>query len=169
MELLTPDIGVVFWLAVVFLIVSFLLKKYAWGPILSALDAREKRIEEALRAAEAAREELRSLKQEQERLLEQAKQREQEIIAEAKKIKETIIEEAKEKARLTAQKIIAEAEQEAYLIKEKALSEFREYATSLVISLTETILRKELQDKKDHEKYIQRLLSETTIHVAGRN
>jgi len=55
------------------------------------------------------------------------------------------------------------------LIKEKALSDFREYATSLVISLTETILRKELKDRKDHEEYIQRLLSETTIHVAGRN
>jgi len=100
MELLTPDIGVVFWLAVIFLVVFFLLKKYAWGPILSALEAREKRIEEALRAAEAARNELRTLKQEQEKLLEQAKRQEQEIIAEAKKIKETIIEEAKEEARL---------------------------------------------------------------------
>ncbi len=169
MELLTPDLGVVFWLTVVFLIVLFLLKKFAWGPILGALEAREKRIEEALRAAEAARQELRQLKAEQEKLIEQAKQREQEIIAEAKKIKETIIEEAKEEAREEAQKILKAAEQEAYVLKERALAEFKEYAVTLVISLTEAILKKELKDRQAHEEHIRRELSETTINVASRN
>src|SRR5471030_3131435 len=95
MSLVTPDLGLVFWTTLCFAILLFILGKYAWKPILAAVNERDQSIETALSRAEAVREDMERLTNENEALLKQARAERDAILAEAKKIKEQIIGDAK--------------------------------------------------------------------------
>ena len=112
MELVTPEIGLIFWTTVVFSLLLVVLKKYAWKPILSAVDERNKSIEEALRAADKAKEEMLSLNADNERILMEAKKERDVLLKEGKEIKEKVIAEAKDKAKLEADKILVSAKEQ---------------------------------------------------------
>jgi F-type H+-transporting ATPase subunit b len=121
MELLTPSFGLMFWTLLAFIIVLFLLKKFAWKPILSLLDEREKNIADSLETAQRVRAEMAELKSENEELLALAREERAEILKEARDIKEKIIGDAKEQAKAEAAKIVAEA-QEAINVQKWLLS-----------------------------------------------
>ena len=109
MSLINPGCGLMIWMTIALLVVLFVLKKYAWKPIMNALKEREDSIEESLRAADRAKEEMKALKLDNEKLLREAKDERDAILREGRKIKEKMIEEAKEKANVEAGNIVENA------------------------------------------------------------
>ena len=111
MELLTPSFGLIFWTLLAFLIVFFILRKFAWKPILNSLDAREKGIADSLETADRVRAEMAQLKSENEELLAKAREERAAMLKEARDIKDKIINDAKEQAKTEASKIMLETQQ----------------------------------------------------------
>jgi len=109
MELVTPAIGLIFWTAVVFILLVILLKKFAWKPILTAVDKRNESIENALKAAEKAKEDIENLTADNERILNEAKLERDALLKEAREIKDKVIAEAKDKAKIEAEIILVSA------------------------------------------------------------
>lgn len=157
MQLLTPGLGLIFWNTLIFLVVLILLRKYAWKPILKALDDREKTIDDSLKTAERTKEEMNALKSEHEEMLQQAKQERMAIIGEANRIKEQIITEAKEKAGAEAAKITEDARREIENRKMEAIVDVKNQIGAMVVEMSEKVLRKQLENKTEQEEYIRRL------------
>lgn len=162
MELLTPGIGLIFWNTLIFLLVLFLLRKYAWKPILKALDDREETIDNSLKTAERTKEEMNQLKSEHEELLHQAKQERMIIIGEANRIKEQIITEAREKASADAAKITEDARREIENRKMEAIIDVKNQIGAMVVEMSEKVLRKQLDNRPEQESYIRRLADDLT-------
>lgn len=159
-SILTPDIGLIFWMAVAFVILLIVLRKYAWNPILNALHNREKTIEDALSAADEAKKEMEQLKADNDKLIKEAKEERGRILAEAKETKEKIINEAHEKAKADADKIMQEARAEIENQKAEARTEMKNQAAKLAIEVSEKILRRELSDSESQEKYVNELVED---------
>jgi len=163
MELVTPDIGLLFWMLVSFSLVLLILKKFAWAPILTALKDREDSIESALLNAEKARKEVEDLKSRKDEILNSAKLEKDEMIKAAHKdiseYKET--EQAKVDEHMK-QKISAAIE-EINQQKRSAVEELKESVAHLSIDIAEKILKKELEDKKRHDEIIQQSVNELEV------
>jgi len=164
MDLLTPSFGLIIWTLLAFIIVFFILKKYAWKPILSSLDQREKGIADSLETAERVRGEMAQLKSENEELLARAREERGVMLKEARETKEKIINEAKEQAKLEANKIISEAQQAITVQKMAALTEVKNEVGKLVIEISEKVLRKELNNKQAQEAHIVSLVNEVKLN-----
>jgi F-type H+-transporting ATPase subunit b len=164
MELLIPGFGLFFWSALAFLIVFFILKKYAWKPILETLNEREKSIAESIASAEKVKAEMANMKSEHEQLLVQAREERSAILKEAKEAKDKIVNEAATEAREKADKIMAEARLQIQNEKMAALTAIKNDVGNLVIEVSEKVLRKELSDKKAQEAYIGTLASEIKLN-----
>ena len=154
MELVTPEIGLIFWTTVVFSLLLVVLKKYAWKPILSAVDERNKSIEEALRAADKAKEEMLSLNADNERILMEAKKERDILLKEGREIKDSIIAEAKDKAKVDAEKILTTAKEQIINEKMKAITELKNQVGELSIEIAEKILKSELQDLNKQKELV---------------
>jgi len=164
MDLLTPSFGLIIWTLLAFIIVFFILKKYAWKPILSSLDQREKGIADSLETAERVRGEMAQLKSENEELLARAREERGLMLKEARETKEKIISEAKEQAKLEANKIISEAQQAITVQKMAALTEVKNEVGKLVIEISEKVLRRELSSKEAQEAHIASLVNEVKLN-----
>ena len=154
MELVTPEIGLIFWTTVVFSLLLVVLKKYAWKPILSAVDERNKSIEDALKAADKAKEEMLSLNADNERILMEAKKERDILLKEGREIKDSIIAEAKDKAKVDAEKILTTAKEQIINEKMKAITELKNQVANLSIEIAEKILKSELQDLNKQKELI---------------
>jgi len=144
MELLTPDFGLFFWTLLAFLTVFFILRKFAWKPIISSLGEREKGIADSIATAERVKGEMSQLKSENEKLLAQAREERSQMLKEAKEMKDRIIGEAKEQAKTEANKIIIDAQAQIIQQKNAALTEVKNEIGSLALNVAEKILRKQL-------------------------
>ncbi len=164
MELVTPGIGLVFWTTIAFLSLLFLLKKFAWTPILNAVKEREVSIEVALQQAEKARDEMAKMTSDNEKLLAEAKEERAIILREAKNAGEKILEDARETAKAEAGKFIIEARAEIENQKLAAITEVKNQVGLLAIELAEKMLRKELSGKDAQQKYAAELLAETKLN-----
>jgi F-type H+-transporting ATPase subunit b len=164
MELVTPGIGLVFWTTLAFLLLLFVLSKYAWRPILNAVKERELNIEVALLQADKARAEMAKLTSDNEKLLAAAKEERVQILKEAKLVSEKIVEEAREKAKGEANKYLAEAKAEINTQKMAAITEVKNQVGLLAIELSEKILRKELAGKDSQEKYAAELTNDIKLN-----
>jgi F-type H+-transporting ATPase subunit b len=164
MSLINPGFGLIIWMTIALLVVLFVLKKFAWMPIMNALKERENSIEESLRAADRAKEEMKALKLDNEKLLREAKDERDAILREARKIKEKMIEEAKEKANVEAGNIVENAKTRIENEKKAALVEIKNTIATYSIEIAEKVLREELKDKKKQEEYIRTLLKETNLN-----
>jgi F-type H+-transporting ATPase subunit b len=160
MELITPGIGLVFWMLLSFGLLVFLLGKFAWKPIINMLDARDNTISEALDQAKIAREEMKSLQANNELLINQAKEERDAIIIEARKIREKMIEEAKGKANEESQRIIESAKESINFEKMRAITDLKNQVAQLSIDIAEKLLTKELSDKEQQNKMIEGMLDE---------
>ena len=154
MELVTPEIGLIFWTTVVFSLLLVVLKKYAWKPILSAVDERNKSIEDALKAADKAKEEMLSLNADNERILMEAKKERDILLKEGREIKNSIIVEAKDKAKIDAEKILTTAKEQIINEKMKAITELKNQVANLSIEIAEKILKSELQDLNKQKELV---------------
>lgn len=164
MELLTPSFGLIFWTLLAFLIVFFILKKYAWKPILSSLDQREKGIAESLETAEKVKAEMAQLKNENEELMAKAREERGAMLKEARETKDRIIAEAKEQSKIEANKIVSEAQQAINTQKMAAITDVKNQVGKLVIEVTEKILRKELSGKEAQEAHIKELVEDVKLN-----
>ena len=164
MSLINPGFGLVIWMTIALLVVLFILKKYAWKPIMNALKEREESIEDSLRAADKAREAMKDLKIDNEKLLRDAKDERDALMREARVIKEKIIEEAKERAGMEANNIVESAKKRIENEKKAALIEIKNTIATTSIEIAEKILREEFKDKKKQAAYIESMLKETRLN-----
>ncbi len=155
MELLLPGIGLIFWTLVAFLIVFFILRKFAWKPILQSLKERETSIATAISSAEKMKAEMGLMKSENEALLAQARDERAQMIKEAKDVSNKMISEAKEKAKSEYDRIIAEAQVAIQQQKNAALTDVKNQVGKLVIEVSEKVLRRELANRNEQEAYIK--------------
>jgi F-type H+-transporting ATPase subunit b len=160
MELVNPGLGLILWMSFAFLAVLFVLGKYAWKPIMSALKEREGSIHEALNAAEKARKEMQNLQFSNEQMLKEAKNERDKILAEARKIKESIIEESKVKAGEETNRILHNAREAIQNEKMAVLSGLKDQMTDFSLEIAKKILKRELSDPKKQEDYVKELLKE---------
>lgn len=163
MELVTPEIGLVFWTTVSFLILFFLLAKFAWKPIMAAIDDRERSIEDALFKAAAAKDEMARLTNENENLLKGARAERDLILLEAKKLKEQIVSEAKEAAQKEGARQIELARIEINNQKNIAMAEVKNKVSELSIEIAEKILRKQFEDQGKQDALVADLLKEVKL------
>lgn len=157
MDLLTPSFGLLFWTLLAFLVVFFMLRKFAWGPILKSLGEREQTIADSLATAERVKAEMSQLKSENEALLVQAREERAQMLKEAKETKDKIINDAREQAKLEANKIFADANQALENQKMAALTDVKNQIGNMVIEVSEKVIRRELSAKTDQESYIRTL------------
>ena len=164
MKLLTPEFGLLIWTLLAFLIVFFLLKKMAWPAIVKGLRDRESSISESLATAERVKAEMAQLKSENEALLVKAREERGQLLKEARDTKDRIIAEAKEQAKVEANKIIVDANAAIQQQKMAALTDVKNQVGALMIEVAEKILRRELNDKSQQEKYIKTLAEEVKLN-----
>jgi F-type H+-transporting ATPase subunit b len=164
MELLTPSFGLLIWTFIAFLIVFFILAKFAWPAIIIGLKEREQSIAESLATAEKVKMEMAQMKSDNEALMRKAQEERAQMLKEAKETKDKIIGEAKEQAKTEANKIVAEAQAAIEQQKMAALTDVKNQVGQLVIEVAEKVLRKELSNKSEQEKYISDLAKEVKLN-----
>jgi F-type H+-transporting ATPase subunit b len=164
MDLLIPSFGLIFWTLLVFLIVLWILRKFAWKPILTSLNTREKSISDSLATAERVRAEMAQLKSENEALLARAREERALMLKEARDTKDKIINEAKDQAKMEAGKIITDAQSAIEQQKMAAITEVKNQIGNLVIEVSEKILRRQLENKSEQETYIKQLAEEVKLN-----
>ncbi|MFO8055447.1 MAG: F0F1 ATP synthase subunit B [Bacteroidales bacterium] len=162
--LVTPGLGLIFWKTIAFLIVMFILAKYAWPPILKALKQRENSINEALDAAEKAREHIKNMEAENQKLIATGKKERDAILADARKMREQVISEGKETAKKESEKIIEEAKNQIHYERMEAMTELKNEVANLSIDIAEKILQDELADKNRHQELIQKQLKKVKFN-----
>jgi F-type H+-transporting ATPase subunit b len=164
MELLTPSFGLIIWTLLAFIIVFFILKKFAWKPILNGLKERERGIADSLETADRVRAEMAQLKSENEELLAQAREERAAMLKEARDIKDKIVNDAKEQAKTEASKIMVETQQAIEQQKMAAMTDVKNQVGKMVIEIAEKILRKELGNKEAQEAHIKDLVEEVKLN-----
>jgi len=163
-SLLDVALGLFSWNLIAFIVVFFILKKYAWKPILNSLNERETGIAEAIAAADKAKAEMAQLKSENEAILAQAREERAKIVKEAKEQADKMVAEAKEKARAEYDRIVADAQAAIIQQKNAALTEVKNQLGSLVLEVSEKVLRKELANRKDQEQYISEVSNSVNLN-----
>jgi len=164
MELVTPQIGLIFWTSLSFLILMFLLKKFAWSPILGAVKEREASIREALESAENARNEMANLQADNERILKEARAERDAMLKEARDIKASIVSVAKNSAKEEADKMIASAKAVIENEKVAAISELKKSVGALSIEIAEKVLMSELKDVEKQNTFISEMLKDVKLN-----
>ncbi len=164
MGLVTPDFGLLFWMLLTFLVVMFILKKFAWKPILNSLHERENSIDEALKSADKAREEMAKLKSDNEKILVEARQEKDRILAEARGIKQQIIDDAKNQAQKEAEKMIEAAKLSIANEKNAAISDMKKSIASLSVQIAEKILSQKLAQDKQQEQLVKKYMDKVKLN-----
>ncbi|MEP1095018.1 MAG: F0F1 ATP synthase subunit B [Cyclobacteriaceae bacterium] len=164
MELVTPDIGLIIWQTIVFLIVFVVLALFVWKPIISSLKAREHQIEDSLRAADNAKEEMEQIKSDNEYLLQEARIERDQILKTAKDEAGKIVDNAKAETSDITQKMIKDAQEAIVGERRAAVNEIKELVASLSIDVAEKILREKLSGDKAQKDLVDKFIKETEIN-----
>ena len=164
MDLLLPHLGLIVWTFIAFLLVLFLLSKFAWKPILKGLSEREKTIADSIAMAEKVKLEMLQLKGENEALLTAAREERAIMIKEAKATKDKMIADAKEEAKVQAAKILTDANAAIQQQKMAAITDIKNQVGKLVVEVSEKVLRRELANKNEQEIFINQLAQELKLN-----
>jgi len=164
MELLTPGLGLIFWQTVVFLLLFFLLAKFAWRPILDALKIREESIEEALKSADMARDEMASLKADNEKLMVEARVERDKLLKEAAAVANKIKHDAQQDAKKSALKMIEEAKSTIENEKQAAVKDVKNLVANLSLNIAEKVLRKNLSEDKAQKDLVATFLKDKGLN-----
>lgn len=157
------SVGLFFWQTMIFVGLLFLLRKYAWGPILGAVNERETSIKDAFASAEAARAEMETLQSDNQRILKEARAEKEALLKEARNTRADLINTAKEEAQEEAQKILAQAQEAIQNEKRAAISELKEQVGSIAMDIAEKVLQKELESKDKQVELIDQLLKDSNL------
>jgi len=164
MGLVTPDFGLVFWMVLSFGIVLFILKKFAWKPIMLSLKARENSIDDALKSAEKAREEMTKLHSDNSKILQEARAEREIMMKDAREMKERIISDAKKYADVEANKMIENAKIQIINEKNAAVNEIRQQVIVLSVEIAEKILLKNLDSDSKQKDYLESLVKDVKLN-----
>ena len=164
MDLVTPGIGLIFWTTLFFLILLFILGKFAWPAILTAIKARNESIRQALDSAEKAKEEMAKLQADNKKILSEAKAERDAMMKEAKQLKDQLIADAKEQASEEARKLVANARESIQAEKKAAINDLKVQVANLSLDIAEKILKKELEDSKAQKELINTLINEADLN-----
>ena len=157
------SIGLFFWQTIIFILLIFLLKKYAWKPILDAVNEREEGIKNALLSAEKAKEEMASLQSDNEETLKKARAERDTLLKEAREIKQQLIDDAKNEAQSEAKKIISQAQETIQNEKKAAISDLKNQVANLSIDIAEKVLKEKLSDDKTQMNLVKDLVKDVTL------
>ena len=164
MELIKPDLGLLFWMIVSFSILLFVLIKFAWKPILKALKDREKSIKKSLLAAQHAKDEMARIEFGNEKITALAIIEKDNLLKEAKEMKNKIIEEAKEEAKKEAAKIIDKALKSVEKEKNEAINEIKNQIAVLSVDIAEKILKQKLGDESKQKELLDNLVENIDLN-----
>jgi len=164
MQLLNPDFGLLIWTLLAFLIVFFILGKYAWPQIIKGLRDRENTITQSLATAQQLKAEMAQMKSENEALLASAREERALMLKEAREIKDKIISDAKEQANVERNKIITDAQAAIYTQKMAALTEVKNQVGKLVIEVSEKVLKQQLSNPDAQAKHIESLIGDIKLN-----
>jgi F-type H+-transporting ATPase subunit b len=157
------SLGLFVWQSLIFIGLLFLLRKYAWGPILNAVNERETSIKDALASAEAARSEMENLQSDNQRILKEARAEKEALLKEARATRAELINSAKVEAQAEAEKILSQAQEAIQNEKRAALTELKEQVGSLAMGIAEKVLQKELENKDKQVQLIDQLLQDADL------
>ncbi len=158
------ELGLFFWQIVIFVGLILLLKKFAWKPILDAVNEREQGIKDALLSAEAARKEMQDLTADNERILQEARMERDALLKEAREMKEKMIADSKHEAQVQGEKMIAQAKAAIETEKNAAMAELKSQVSTLALSIAEKLLKDELSNKEAQTKLVEKLLGDVKIN-----
>lgn len=164
MGLVMPDFGLLFWMVVSFSLLLWLLKKFAWQPILQALTSREETIEKALQSAELAKNEMVKLQAGNEKLLKEAIHERERIVKEARELKDSIVRDAKNQAMLEANKVMEEAKAAITRERAEAVNEMKSVISSFSLEIAEKILKERLSDDKKQKELVNNYLENIKLN-----
>ena len=158
------DPGLIIWTTIIFTLLLIVLKKYAWKPILTAVDERNKSITEALKAADKAKEEIASLNADNERILQEARTERDLLLKEARDMKNNIINKAKEQANKEADKILTSTKEQISNEKMRAITELKNTVADLSIDMATMVLKSELKDTNKQKQLVSEVLKEVELN-----
>lgn len=164
MGLVSPGIGLIFWMTVTFSIVLFILAKFAWKPILKAIKEREESISSALNSAKEAEKRLEQLKSDNEKLLQETRIERDKVLAEAKSTAVSMVNKAKDEASAEGAKMLDAARSAIETEKNAALSEIKILVGSLSVEIAEKILKNELKDTNTQKDLVESYLKDVKIN-----
>ncbi len=159
-SILTPDVGLMFWMLLAILVVFGLMAKFGFPVIINMVNERKNYIDESLQKAHEANERLASIEQEGERLLNEARARQAEILSQAKATSDSIVREAREKAQEEGAKMLQDAKAQIAAEKENALRDIRETVADLSVVIAEKVNRQKLANTTEQQKLIEQMLDE---------
>ena len=157
------SLGLFFWQSLIFIGLLFMLRKFAWKPILDAVNDRETSIKDALASAEAARDEMKNLQSDNQRILKEARAEKESLLKEARATRSELINNAKEEAQEEAQKILSQAQDTIQSEKRAAVKELKEQVGSIAMEIAEKVLQKELENKDRQLELVDQLLQDTKL------
>ncbi|MDD4033000.1 MAG: F0F1 ATP synthase subunit B [Bacteroidales bacterium] len=163
MELITPEFGLLFWMFLAFFLVFFILKRYAWKPILNALKDREDSIRESLRLADKTKTDMELLQSENEKKIVQMQKEKEGILQEARSIREKIIEESRMKAVKERNEMMLATRNEIQVEKDKALKELKDSAADLALLIAEKILKQKLSEEDARKALLNKELNDLSL------
>lgn len=164
MGLMIPETGLVIWMMITFLILLFLLTKFAWKPIMKMIKDREKSIEDALASAENAKAEMNNLKAENEKILQEARNERDKMMKDARDIREQMIAEAKSKAKAEGDKMLQIARESIQNEKMAAITDLKNQVAQLSIDIAEKIIARELSSENKQKELIGDMLKEVKLN-----
>ena len=162
-SILTPDLGLLFWMLLAFLVVFFVVAKFGFPAIIDMVENRKRYIDESLQKAHEASERLANIQKEGESMLQEARQKQAQLLKEAVETRDAIVSQAQEKAREEGARLLSEAKAEIESQKQAAISEIRAQVAELSVKVAEKILRKELSSEAKQMETIDRLLDEISV------
>jgi F-type H+-transporting ATPase subunit b len=161
-SILTPDLGLLFWMLIAFLVVFFVLAKYGFPAIINMVDERKRYIDESLQKAHEASERLENIKQEGEAILQEAREKQAQMLKEAAETRDAIVEKAQEKAREESARLLNDAKVEIEQQKQAAIADIREQVATLSVEIAEKVLKQNLKDDKSQMDLIDRMLDDVS-------
>src|SRR6187402_953934 len=158
------ELGLFFWQVLLFVGLIFLLKKFAWKPILDAVNDREEGIKNALLSAENARKEMQNLQADNQRILQEARLERDNMLKDAREMKEKMVEDAKTEAQAQGQKMIDQAKAAIESEKNVAMAELKLQVSTLSLSIAEKLLKEELSNKESQTKLVEKMLGDVKLN-----
>ena len=162
-SILTPDVGLLVWMLLAFLVVFLILAKFGFPVITKMVEDRKNFIEESLRNAHEANQKLANIQSEGEAILKDAREQQAAILKDAMATRDNIIKEARNKAQLEGAKLVEEAKAQILVEKENALRDIRSTVAELSVEIAENVMRNKLKGAGEHEQLIERMLDEMSI------
>ena len=164
MDLVTPGFGLIFWTVITFLVLLFILRKFAWKPILGAVSEREDSIKNALASAEDAKKEMQNLQADNQKLIKEARAEREAMLRDAREIKTKMIEDAKGEAKVEADKMIVQALAAIEAERKSAIADLKSQVASLSLEIAEKVVKSELSNKEKQLGLVEEMLGQATLN-----